>query len=370
MNIVVVGITENNFIRGVERYTLELVRNLAILYPDITIHLLKGTWQGYYDSLSKYNNVKLINIEDLKNTKIHRHFFLAFRLFDFLKNQNIKADIIHYNNTLPIIKKTPIPSVITIHDIAEFFVPEKYSFLQRFYRKNMVKISAKNADLIITVSKFSATSIIRYLNVPAQKVKPIYLGIEHFIYEDEKDNNEKFDQDENYILYWSVIEHSKGIVETIKAFNLFNKKYPEFKLYIIGKEGNAFNYFSELKRSNPNIIYKGYVKDSELKKFIKKAKVILFPSKYEGFGFPALEAFVINNNVITSNIASLGEITKEFAVQVNPNNINEIAKAIENLVKNPREFDTSKKRSILNNFSWEKTAKETFKCYKHLYEKN
>lgn len=372
MKVGIVGITENDFIRGVERYTLELVRHMAILYPDTKFFLLKGRWQTYYDELEKFKNIQLITINNLRNSKINRHFFIAFRLFDFLKQKNINLDVIHYNNTLPIIRKTPIPSVITIHDIAEFFVPEKYSLIQRIYRRLMVKISAKNADFIITVSKFSKKNIIEKLSIPKERIKEIYLGVEHFLLEGKAQifSNSKINLrsiiNSSYILYWSVIEHSKGIIETVKAFNLLNKKYPDLKLLVIGKKGNAYKEFLKFLNKNENIIYLGFVSDEELRFYIKRAKVILFPSKYEGFGFPPLEAFVLNNNVVVSNTTSLGEITKDFAEQVNPNDIYDIMKKVEKLLLNPKKMSYQEKLNIIQKFSWNNTAKETYSIYKKL----
>lgn len=372
-NVGIIGITENDFIRGVERYTLELLRYLAKIYPDTNFVLFKGRWQKYYEELEEFKNIQLVTLGNLKNSKIHRHFFVAFKFFDFIKRRNIKIDVIHYNNTLPIIKEPPVPSVITIHDIAEFFVPEKYSYLQRQYRKFMVKTSAKNADFIITVSRFSKESIIKKLEIDPDKIKYIYLGVEHFFQNSNKNtiispkiNYASYLINKPYILYWSVIEHSKGIIETVKAFTLLNKKFSDLKLVVIGKKGNAFKDFLNLTKNNKNIVYLGFVSDEELKFYIKKAKAILFPSKYEGFGFPPLEAFILNDNIIASNTTSIGEITKEFAEQVNPDNIKEIAKKIEKLLLNPKKFSYQEKLKIIQRFSWEKTARETYNIYCYL----
>lgn len=320
----------------------------------------------YYKELSRLENVRVFTVENLENSKLHRHFFTAFKLFNFLREKNIEIDIIHYNNTLPIIRKTPIPSVITIHDIAEFFVPEKYSNIQRLYRRQMLRISVKNVDKIITVSKFSANSIISKLSICGEKVIPIYLGIEHFYRKIDLCFISKKPQKYDYLLYWSVIERSKGVIETIKAFNLVNKKYPDLKLIIIGKKGNAFYDFIKLVKSNNNIKHLDYVDDNELARYIRHAKAILFPSKHEGFGFPPLEAFVLNNNIITSNNTSLGEITSKFAIQVNPTNIQGLCKAIENLLEHPLTFNEKEKKEILSQFSWKNTAKKTFEVYKSL----
>ena len=366
MKVGIVGITENDYIRGVERYTLELTRYLARLYPNSIFYLLRGAWQTYYNELSKFENVRIITIKNLKNSKLRRHFFIAFKLFDFLKEVNIKLDVIHYNNTLPIVKKTSIPSVITIHDIAEFFVPEKYSTIQRLYRKQIIRISAKNANKIITDSKFSAYSIIAKLSVSNEKVIPIYLGIEHFYEKLDLDFLNEKPEKNDYILYWSVIEHSKGVIETIKTFNLINKEYPKLKLIVIGKKGNAYKDFLKLIKSNNNIKYLDYVNDKGLMKYIKHARLILFPSKYEGFGFPPLEAFVLNDNIITSNTTSLGEISSEFAIQVNPTDIQELYKAIKRLLEYPLTFEEEEKKEILRKFSWKNTARKTFEVYNSL----
>lgn len=371
MNIGIIGITENDFIRGVERYTLELIKSMASSYKDEKIFLFRGKWQSYYEELNKFDNVELITIDALKNSKINRHFFIAFSIYRFLKKTSINLDIIHYNNTLPVLFKPPIPSVMTIHDIAEFFVPEKYSLIQRIYRKKIAKLSAKNIDFIITVSNFSKKNIVDSLSIPEDKVESIYLGIDHFLkkVEEKTDNtHERAINFRNYILYWSVIEKSKGIIETVKAFELLkeDRNYKDLKLLIIGKPGNAWKNLVKLISSKDDIIYLGYVNDDILISYIKNAKVILFPSLYEGFGFPALEAYLINPNVITSNTTALGEITKGLTEQVNPTNIYEISKKIKEMLKKPQESNYAKKKKLIEKFSWKITAIKTFSIYSKL----
>jgi len=372
MNIGIVGITENSFVRGVERYTLELIRKMALIYKDEKFFLFRGKWQSYYDELKNYENINLITIDNLKNSKINRHFFIAFKFFNYIKNKSINLDIIHYNNTLPILTKPPIPNVITIHDIAEFFVPEKYSFFQRIYRKNILKISTRNADFIITVSNFSRQNIIKYLYVPENKIKSIYLGVDHFL----KDSNADYTKYENikkigdYILYWSVIEHSKGVIETIRTFELIKKadNYKNLKLIIIGKPGNAYKDVKNIIKNNKDIIYLGFVDDNTLKSYIKNAKIVLFPSRYEGFGFPALESYLLNPNVITSKTTSLGEITKGFALQVDPADINDICEKTKQLLKQ-QNSNKVKKEELLRKFSWKNTAMQTYNIYTNLVYK-
>jgi len=363
MKILFIGITENDTIRGVERYCLELLRTLSTNYSNkISITMLAGKWQTYYNEL-KNLNINFIYY-DGKNNKFARHYFLATKIKKISKN----FDIIHYGNTMPILFKNDALSIVTIHDIAEYFIPDKYSFIQKNYRKLMVKQIANKVDKIITVSKYSQKSICNVLKIAESKVIPIYSGIEHFFYKNNKIKDNFKYKTENYFLYWSVIEKSKGIEETVEAFEKFLDKNESknFYLIVIGKPGNAYKYFESKSLLNKNIIYKGFVDDDELISYIKYARAVLFPSKYEGFGFPALEAFIFNDNVITSNTTSLGEITNCFAWQVNPYDIMDIVEKMQSTISNPKKFSDKEKKNILSNYNWNDCSNKVFKVYNEL----
>lgn len=366
MNVLLYGITENNYIRGVERYTIELARHLTKVSNNINIVLIKAPWQTYYDELANCG-VIVENINFIRNTKLIRHLFAAFGFKYYITKYNI--DIVHYTNTLPVLFKYKAKSIMTIHDVAECYVPEKYSKMQTMYRKAMLPISLKRLDYIITDSIHSKDTIIAKHPFCRNKISYIYLGVEHFTRKRLDNKTHTIINSSKYILYWSVLEKSKGAIEAITAYKSIKHLLNDTKLFLIGKKGNAFDQVNELISNDKDIIHIDYVHDDTLIQYIKNAELILFPSHYEGFGFPPLEAFMYNNKIIASSTTSLGEISKDFATLVNPNSIDDISNNILKVMANPGKCNDDLREKIQNKFSWKNTANETFNLYLKIYNK-
>ena len=356
MRVVLSGVTENDSVRGVERYVLELARCLA-RNPCITeLSLLCGDWQGYYDPLA-IEGVRLEKVVGLKNKKISRHFFHFWTIRRYFK----RADIVHVCNTLPIFNPDSLPFVITIHDLAEFFVPEKYGRLQRYYRRFVANLAATQSKRIVTVSEFSKDAIAEHLNIPRDKIDAVYNGCDHLR---QVRNAGDCGVAGRYVLYWGVAERTKGLSELVAAMKIVRKNAPDLRLVIAGKKGNAWPDVQEDVENSGWIDYLGYVDDPTLVSLIRSASVVAFPSVYEGFGFPAVEAFIYNDNVVTSSTTALGEISRDFARQVDPASVESIAEGVMDLLISPRVFSSEDRESILGSFSWEECATSCVSAYK------
>ena len=363
MKILVVGLSENSVVRGVERYTIELVKALSE-NSNVEITLLCGSWQKFYLELSRESiSVKMLGIS---RSKLMRHLWHYFFMPLYFK----EYDIIHIVNTNPILFKFGRPVVTTIHDLAEYYVPEKYGLVQRYYRRFVSYLISRVSTHIITDSNYSKKTIVDKLSLSPEKVSSIYLGSDHFNSVNIRDCNDLEISGEisgKYFLYWGVLERSKGVLEAIKGFLNFKENHDSLdtKLVLVGKMGNAeediVNYLCE-----DSIIYLGHVCDSTLQGLISGAVSILFPSKYEGFGFPPLEGFVYCDNVIASSTTSVGEITKKFAIQVDPESVNEISAALLKTIEAPLKFTEQEKKTILDDFSWQRCAGDTLNLYEKI----
>jgi glycosyltransferase involved in cell wall biosynthesis len=351
VNLLFIALTENTTIRGVERYCIETLKQLC-LEKNIKITILRGKWQNYFNELQRNNNVDFIYYKG-ENTKLQRHVFLITHI----KKISRDFDIVHYANTMPYIFINSCPTFMTIHDIAEYFVPEKYSFLQLLYRKIIAKISSKLVDKIVTVSHFSKKSFMEILNIKETKIIVTYNGIEHFLSYEQRNSLKN-----NTITYFGVLEDSKGIQELIQAFTKSNS-FSTHRLLLIGNKGNAYSKIEQYI-DDERIQYLGFVEDNELKNIISQSSLITYPSKYEGFGLPALEAFCLNDNILSSNLTSLGEVTKDFAWQVNPSDVISFSKLLDEALEFPKIFDSEAKNKILGKFSWNKSAKLLVDEYK------
>ncbi|MCK4525681.1 MAG: glycosyltransferase family 4 protein, partial [Candidatus Andersenbacteria bacterium] len=171
----------------------------------------------------------------------------------------------------------------------------------------------------------------------------------------------KYNLPKKYILYLGTLEPRKNIIGLIKAFEILNTKY---KLVIAGSKGWLYEDIFKIVKNSPakdNIIFTGFIDDKDKAALYGLADLFVYPSFYEGFGFPPLEAMAAGTPVITSNFSSLPEAVGDAAITVNPYNIDELTKAIEMVLFDEKLRDILIERGYkkVKNFSWEKCAKET-----------
>jgi glycosyltransferase involved in cell wall biosynthesis len=351
MKLLFIALTENRSIRGVERYSLELLKALSN-NDNVRITVLHGEWQNYFDILQAPNiTLKKIRIP---NNKLCRHLYLIF----FAPRISKPFHLVHYANTLPVLFKNGPKTVLTVHDLAEYFVPEKYSKLQTLYRKQMLRMSLRNIDHFLTVSFSTKNSIHDVLRISHDRITCIYPGINHF----QKSPTTTIGNEDikllsdPYFLYFGAIERTKGIEELVNAFERFSVGHRDYKLYLIGKKANAHDFLQ--KKVNDKILYLGYKSDELVNQYLRNAKAVFNLSKFEGFGFPVLEAFLFNDNIVSSSTTSLGEISKDFAWLVNPVDVAEISARMEQVVLQPKSFDLLAKEKILSKYDWATTAQQ------------
>jgi glycosyltransferase involved in cell wall biosynthesis len=245
------------------------------------------------------------------------------------------------------------------------------------YTKRLIKC-LEWTDLIITISESSKQDIINYLKVPAEKIFVTPLASQYnanFLSSldlDKEVDNINYDFSKPYLLFVSTIEPRKNINAIISAFNFLKQKYKvEHQLVLIGKKG--WNYepiFTAIQNSpcKDEIHHLDYLSNELVALFYSKADVFLYPSHYEGFGLPVLEAMTLGTPVITSNISSIPEVTGNAAILIDPNDYMQLAEAILQVIS-----DSQLRQNLINKgkiradlFSWERTAKETLKAYKSI----
>jgi glycosyltransferase involved in cell wall biosynthesis len=172
-----------------------------------------------------------------------------------------------------------------------------------------------------------------------------------------------------YLLYVGGIEHRKNLTGLLKAFSKVKKALPGYKLVIVGKKNwrykRVFSLISKLGL-DADVVFTGYVPDSHLPCFYSLAEVFVFPSLYEGFGFPPLEAMACGTPVITSNTSSLPEVCGDAPLYVNPLDTDSLASAIQSAVldRDQREAIVARGLAHVTRFLWERTAQETMEVYK------
>jgi len=268
-------------------------------------------------------------------------------------------------------------SILTLHDLSflrhrEFFSWRKNSWHDLVNIKKLVS----RVDTLVAVSEHTKYDAVNLLGVPENKIKVIYSGIDNYFDLNQKIKGNiklKYSLPDNFIFSLSTIEPRKNIDGLIKAFDLFCARNAEVdcKLVIAGAWGWKTDSVMSAYESSENkgkIIFLGKIEEADKPYIYSLAKIFVYPSFYEGFGFPPLEAMLAGTPVISSNISSLPEILSDSALLINPYNISEIAEAIDVL------FNSEKLRLSLNHksrerlalFSWEKTAKKYLDLFQEL----
>lgn len=363
-NIVVFNALQTSLNAGIGRYSYELVKKLYINNPKNIKIVIR---EEDLESFSFVNNKDLLIAKNIKNSKV-RNIYEQFKLPKLIYKKFPNA-IIHYPDSMaPLFAKNKV--VITIHDLAFKSLKDVFTWKTVLWKTFTTNLSIKKADKIIAITKFTKSEILKhYPKVNKDKISVIYNGFNNF---SEELINEYNVQDiikninKPYILTVSTISPRKNIDGLIKAFNNVKDKIQE-KLVIVGNNGwmyeEVFKLVDELKLNN-RIVFTGKINDDELKYLYKNAKLFTYLSLYEGFGFPPLEAMTYEVPCIVSNTSSIPEVVGDAAIKVDPKNIDEISKSIQQLMLNGNENIIIKGKQKIKEFSWEKCAQNVFEEYK------
>jgi alpha-1,3-rhamnosyl/mannosyltransferase len=257
-----------------------------------------------------------------------------------------------------------VPIISHFHDMAWFLHPDSYSKNEQKKQRFALSMIRKKAKIIITSSESSKTDLIKNFDFSERKIRVIPLGY--------NPNIKKYAIDQTKrqgIVYIGRLENKKNLTNLLKAYEIYatSSSNPE-KLDLIGGKGFGFleieNFLNQLKKSGLDIHYHGYLKDYEVYKILGQAKIMLFPTLYEGFGLPILEAFAARTAVISSNCSSIPEIAKDAAILVNPCKLPAIAAAIKQLLVADRLRLELIERGdkIVGQYSWGKTAKKVLEA--------
>jgi glycosyltransferase involved in cell wall biosynthesis len=247
-----------------------------------------------------------------------------------------KIDIYHgLSNEIPFgIHKTGIKSVVTIHDLINKRYPENYQLIDRWIYDLKLRYAQKYADVIITVSEQTKKDIVKYYNTNETKIKVIPIGIA-------QRQIKPVESPSPYILCVSSFTKRKNLKALVQAFKSIEDK--NIKLKIVGSYGETANEIQSLAKKDPRIELHFNISNEELNDLYTKCQFCVYPSVFEGFGIPILEAFSYGKAIATSNISSMPEVGKDAALYFNPNDPNHIREAIIQLMDNDTRYEYVKK---------------------------
>ena len=262
--------------------------------------------------------------------------------------------------------------IVFVHDMAYKTCPETVDRgVRRILERNMQN-TCKWADCIVTVSEFSKKEIIKYIGVSGNKIKVMPSGVDLELYhpnyniKEIERTKEKYKIEGNYILYIGTIEPRKNIITLIEAYDSLVKSEKDVPLLVIsGKKGWLYDgIFQKVKELNleEKIIFTGYLEREEAPLLLNGAMMFVFPSIYEGFGLPPLEAMACGTPVIVADAASLPEVVNDAGLKVNPYNPEELSSAMKTFINDPslRELYSKKGIERASGFTW-KHSKDILK---------
>lgn len=269
-----------------------------------------------------------------------------------------------------------VRSVFTLHDLVFRFYPHTHKALNRWFLTLMMPRFLKAADAVIAVSEHSKRDAIQIYGIDEAKITVIYEGVHARFRRESADSmaavRHRYGLPERYILSVGTIEPRKNLTSLLEAYHNLKKGRSESGLVIVGKKGWLYaDFFRRLHELGleDEVLFPGFVPDDDLPAFYSAADLFVFPSLYEGFGLPVLEALACGTPVVASNAASLPEVAGEAALLVDPSSVEALVRAMLDVLNSSELRDDLRARGPIQaaKFTWQRAARETLAVYMSLF---
>ncbi len=364
---------------GVEEYTVNLLKHLFFIDRKNQYKLFVNSFfppKLNFNKLKHFKNVE-IQIFSYPNKLLNS----SFLLYQHPKIDRLLGgiDVFFSPNIIFTSLSRACKQVITFHDLSFYRHPEFFSLKRRIWHKFVLPgLQARRANRVIAVSKSTRNDLLRLYNLHPKQIKVIYSGVLNQFKPRGKDPipradfEKKYNLPSKFILYLGTIEPRKNLEGLILAFNQLKQRLnTDYKLVIAGKPGWLYQDVYKLAGHSPynrDIIFTGFIDSLDKPYLYRLAEVFVYPSFYEGFGFPPLEAMASGTPVISSNISSLPEVVGDAGLLVDPYNINELTEALFQLLTNFKLRTTIAQKGIerAKRFNWLQTAKQTLNLFEEV----
>ncbi|KKP58377.1 MAG: hypothetical protein UR51_C0006G0013 [Candidatus Moranbacteria bacterium GW2011_GWF1_34_10] len=369
---------------GIEEYSYQVIKNLREKLKDaeVVLYIRPGEINSGINNFKIPKNWKIKKIRWVRFwTQIGLSLEMLLHPVDVLFIPAHTVPLIHPSQVgvgklLKFFygKDREFKTVVTIHGLEYEFLPEAYSFWERFYMRLIIRKSCRSAENIISVSFNTKNDLIELYKIPENKIEVIYEGCS--FYENQVKNKivnhtanedvlEKYQlKNVKYLLFLGRIEERKNILGIVKAFDILKRKYLiPHKLVLAGGFGYQYSRIVKYIQGNEfkdDIYLTGYIDEANKREILKNADTFLFPTLYEGFGLPIIEAQSLGVPIVASKNSSIPEIIGDEGLSslVDPNNPEEIAKAVFNVLsdKGIREDLVNPGFENAKRFSWDRCA--------------
>lgn len=361
---------------GTENYSFHLLKNLIKIDK-------KNKYIVYVRKITKDWTAVQHNVifREIRLPRLWTQVGLATQTF------KDKLDVLFVpSHTLPIIRKPGLKTIMTVHDLGSEYLPETHQLKQRIYLGFMQKYQLKGASKIIAVSKATKKDLVERIGIKPGKIEVIYEGYDKSLFKPIKSDllgnllNQYELVSRKYFLFVGTVQPRKNLERLIKAFALHLRGVNKVKagdhlgggvkLVISGSKGWLADDIYRLPRRldiENKVKFLGYVPDKDMPALYCGAVALLFPSLFEGFGLPILEAQACGCPVLTSNVSSMPEVAGKAALYVNPISVEDIIRGMIR-IKNKELRIKLMKRGFENvkGFSWDKCAEETLEVFENL----
>lgn len=359
---------------GLGRYIEQLIRHLEQTdeHNEYVIFLRKDNWDEFKPTKPNFKKA-LANIP--------WYSWQEQILLPFIVKMK-KLDLIHFPHwNVPLIYNKPF--IVTIHDLIMYHYPRQeasthgplvYWFKDKVHHL-VLRQAVKKAKQIIVPTEFTKQDIHQSLNVPLNKISVTHLAPYTTKNQSTKADNilQKYNITKPFVLYVGVAYPHKNLHRLVQAWKIFTEKYGDnYQLVLVGKKNYFYNQLldSDKAKQLNNLVYIDYLDDQLLAELYASASLYIFPSLYEGFGLPPLEAMTYGVPVASANTTCLPEILRDAAIYFDPENIEEMIRAIHLGLhdQNLRQRLKKAAQHILTKYSWEKTAQQTLRIYQSINE--
>lgn len=358
---------------GVERSTLNLIKGM--LKADMPIELIAYVPIEFDSSLLTFGTTPKQCKLKLKKLGIASRFrilrIICEQAFLPLKVTTDRLQLLHCPSYIAVLG-SPLPVVLSLYDILAITHPEWCRTANRIHYRFMLPLSIKKAKRIIVPSESVKRSVISLFPHAERKVEVIPLGIDEIFFEPPNGSvvrhiQSKFGLPKRFILFVGNIEPKKNLPTLLEAYEVLKKMMDGIGLVIVGMPAWGDGKLVERAKSSGALCL-GYVSDAILRALYSLASVLAFPSLYEGFGLPPLEAMAVGIPVVASNAGALPEVLGDAAILVEPNSVTQLAEALYKAITDEalRAKLIEKGKARAHSFSWVETARRVARVYEHV----
>lgn len=356
---------------GIKEYIHNLVKELVDLKYnfEFVFYITEKSGPEFTELTKGIGKIKYFPFKS--NKKISRALFQKY--FWTKEEREEKFDVFH--STFfhsPQFKNARV--ILTVHDLRFLNFPESYEFKRYIYLKYAVKKSIKAANKIITISQFTKEEVVKFYKIKEDKIKAIHEAVDPEAFKLNDNSSMRIIKDNHitnkrYMLSVGHLEPRKNYIRLMQAYSLLPESLQnDYKLVIVGKKNYEYDdILLEIERTL-GTIYLDFVSREDLVWLYANCKIHLFPSYYEGFGFPSLEAGLFSKPTVGANQSCIAEISGDGGLYFDPFSIADIKDKIEEVLLNEELYTDLSKCAFLNTqkFSWKRNAVETCEVYRSL----